>query len=353
MNNASDCNAAGTSDPRAADISDVGVSFESRDNARRVMAVLTGTDIMELLDSPATPALLVSDTDDQVVWVNESYERLSGWSLAEIRGLHPKEFLHGPQTNTADAASLLNQSRSGNTVSGRIVNYRPDGSPFHVSVESFPLIDPGGRVIGRISVQTDVSAEHYYETQWSREHQLLQAISRIQSEFILTGDDQESFRELLDDLVTLADSDAGLVGAIRRNADETSDFQVLCFRRSGSAESADVTLGPAVETSPIHQRLSELCRRVMQSGTAVRFDRETTGQRSGPDTAERQHGVETSAENGMGIPITADGQLVAVAGLSRSGAPFQSEEADFLQPLLDTIGRFTVARRRAAERRRI
>ena len=78
----------------------------------------------------------------KVVYVNKSFERITGWSFAEIKDQGPYA-LQGPETDSAVTDRLKADLEAGRPFSGSTVNYRRDGSPFPMawSISFFSLSD--------------------------------------------------------------------------------------------------------------------------------------------------------------------------------------------------------------------
>jgi PAS domain S-box-containing protein len=93
----------------------------------------------------------------EIVYVNRAFERMTGWTRAEVLGRSPR-FLQGLATDLRIFADLRERLRSGNTWEGHTVNYRKDGSAFHMEWSIVPLPDESGEIRHYVAVQRDVTA---------------------------------------------------------------------------------------------------------------------------------------------------------------------------------------------------
>ena len=92
----------------------------------------------------------------RIVYVNEAFERMTGYSAADVIGQTPR-MLQGPRSSRAE----LNRLRAalGAWASCRIcvTNYRKDGIPFDVEFEVVPVANDDGWFTHWVSIQRDVT----------------------------------------------------------------------------------------------------------------------------------------------------------------------------------------------------
>lgn len=105
-------------------------------------AVLFETVFDSLFDAVMITNTDFESTGPKVVYVNKAFERITGWSFAEIKGKGPYA-LQGPETESAVIDRLKADLDAGRPFSGATVNYRRDGSPFPMewSISFFSLSD--------------------------------------------------------------------------------------------------------------------------------------------------------------------------------------------------------------------
>ncbi len=100
----------------------------------------------------------------EIVYVNPSFERITGYSAAEVVGKDPW-FLHGEDRDQAglDVLRRAVQARSEATVLLR--NYRKDGTLFWNELRVAPILDEAGRVTHILGVGNDVTERVRYQEQ--------------------------------------------------------------------------------------------------------------------------------------------------------------------------------------------
>jgi PAS domain S-box-containing protein len=96
--------------------------------------------------------------DDPLIYANEGFERLTGYSVAEVIGRNCR-FLQGPATDPATAEALRRAILERQAITVQLLNYRKDGKPFWNRLSITPVADASGTVTHFIGVQSDVTAE--------------------------------------------------------------------------------------------------------------------------------------------------------------------------------------------------
>ena len=105
--------------------------------------------------------MVVSDPrqpDNPIVFVNDSFCRLTGYSREEIVGRNCR-FLQGPETDPAHVARLRQAVRDQVPIEMDIRNHRKDGTPFWNRLLMAPVRDVAGKVAYFFASQVDVTLE--------------------------------------------------------------------------------------------------------------------------------------------------------------------------------------------------
>lgn len=102
-------------------------------------------------------ALLATAADGRVTWVNDAFERVTGWRLEHVRGRFPTEFLLAPATEAEVVERLVANVHEGRPVRVEIACQRVGGDFFWSAADVSPLQDGAGRAEGFFVVLTDVT----------------------------------------------------------------------------------------------------------------------------------------------------------------------------------------------------
>ena len=118
-------------------------------------AILFETVFDSLFDAVMITNTNFESAGPKVVYVNKAFERITGWSFAEIKEQGPHA-LQGPDTDPAVTDRLKADLEAGRPFSGSTVNYRRDGSPFPMewSISFFSLSEDDNYYI---TIQRDIT----------------------------------------------------------------------------------------------------------------------------------------------------------------------------------------------------
>jgi PAS domain S-box-containing protein len=126
----------------------------------------------------ANDGILIADAlveDFPVVYTNPAFERITGYTRAEILGRNCR-FLQGPETDPEAVARMNAALHAREPCVVEILNYRKDGTPFWVEVSITPVRDERGKVTHFVGVQQDVTERHRAEEALRRREVFFRAI---------------------------------------------------------------------------------------------------------------------------------------------------------------------------------
>ncbi len=140
----------------------------------------------------------------RIVYVNPAFEKLTGYTLDEVRGNTPR-ILQGPLTDRSLMKQLRDDLTAERSFEGCTYNYRKDGSPYIVRWRIEPIRE-GGRVTHWVSVQRDVTELETTLARLSRTRETLQltlAVAEVGTWQQKQGDEQVMASDSLNNLFGL------------------------------------------------------------------------------------------------------------------------------------------------------
>jgi PAS domain S-box-containing protein len=115
-------------------------------------------------------AVLMTDphqTENPIVFANEAFSRLTGYSRDEALGRNCR-FLQGSDTDRETVTAIESAMSAGEGIETELLSYRKDGSPFWRSVVISPVHDRDGKLRYFLSLQKDVSAKKTVELELTK-----------------------------------------------------------------------------------------------------------------------------------------------------------------------------------------
>ena len=122
-------------------------------------------------------AVLISDLNGTITYVNPAFERITGYQAAEVIGLNPR-ILKSGRHDLAFYERMWSRLRSGEPWTGRITNRRKDGVLYEAEQTTSPIRDSKGGVVGYLTVSQDVTRSIQMENEL-RQAQKMDSIGRL------------------------------------------------------------------------------------------------------------------------------------------------------------------------------
>jgi len=111
---------------------------------------------LSLITEYTTDAILVTDTDFIITYLNKSFEKLFGYSLEDLKGKTPDSLNVEPMSIQIQQ-ELYETVASGKEYIGESQNRRKDGSTFICEYKTMPLKNQSGQIYAYVGVQRDIT----------------------------------------------------------------------------------------------------------------------------------------------------------------------------------------------------
>jgi PAS domain S-box-containing protein len=134
-------------DPRLRDEME---SLRARESESRKLA---------LVAAHSGSAVIMTDAQGRIEWVNEAFARITGYHLHEVIGKVPGAVLQGPATDPAVVRRMGDRLRSGQGFCEEVLNYARNGRSYWLAIEVQPIVAEDGRVTNFMAIERDISAE--------------------------------------------------------------------------------------------------------------------------------------------------------------------------------------------------
>jgi len=172
----------------------------------------------------AAEAVLITDPEGTIVYVNPAFERITGYNREEVLGQNPRLLKTGKQ-DTAFYKAMWSTLARGEHWSGHFSNKRKDGGIYEGETVISPVCDESGALVNYVAVQRDVTRERELEAQL-RQARKMEAVGR------LAGGIAHDFNNLLVAITGYSDL------LLARTADEPQRRHVEEIKKAGERASS-------------------------------------------------------------------------------------------------------------------
>lgn len=126
------------------------------------MASLQEIEKLSLVASKTDNLVIITDAEEKIEWVNESFIKKTGYTLNEVIGKTPR-FMQGLETDRLALDTIRKHLNASQSVTQEILNYTKDGTKFWVRVNINPVFDDRNKLVKFVAVETDVTPHKDYE----------------------------------------------------------------------------------------------------------------------------------------------------------------------------------------------
>jgi PAS domain S-box-containing protein len=117
-------------------------------------------------------AVVLTDIQGNITWVNKMFTRISGYDLNEVKGFTPGSILQGKNTDALTIKDMSTALKNEQEFNVDIINYHKNGHPYWLRINCQPLHEQG-QLVGFMSIQTDITEIKRLEQERQSERELL------------------------------------------------------------------------------------------------------------------------------------------------------------------------------------
>ncbi len=310
--------------------------------------------LLSLVADETDNSVIITDAERRIEFVNGGFERMTGYTAAEVMGRKPGDFLQGPMTDPATVDRIRVALREGVPSYTEILNYHKDGTPYWVSLAINPVRNAAGQVERYISIQANVTETKQASLKFDSKIRTISA-TNVLAEWSMAGAPLAGATAPLSSILPAEAIERVAAGeAVRREVpfpDETGakrwlDAIFSCQKRfDGSAESilmcgADVSARRQAvqETEVAVSEAVESSRRISQISATIQGIAGQTNLLALNATIEAAR----AGEAGRGFSVVAQ-EVKDLAGRAREAAQeidtLVGETTRRIQALADTMHR--------------
>lgn len=108
-------------------------------------------------------AVIVTDPEGKITWVNKGFERITEYTLPEVVGKKPGDLLQGRDTDQATKKYMSECIKSGQGFRVEILNYSKSGRKYWLDIELRPLHNSQNKLTGFMAIEQDINEKKLVE----------------------------------------------------------------------------------------------------------------------------------------------------------------------------------------------
>ncbi|MBA85961.1 MAG: hybrid sensor histidine kinase/response regulator [Rhodobacteraceae bacterium] len=141
---------------------------------------------LSLVARHAMDSVIMSDAAGRILWVNDTFTKVTGYTAQEAEGRTPGELLNGPDTSRAASEGIAIAIRAGQPHRTEILNYRKDGQKIWVETTLVPVLDDKDQVEMVVAIERDITQAREHAQQLAEAKIEAEEGARAKSRFLAT-----------------------------------------------------------------------------------------------------------------------------------------------------------------------
>jgi PAS domain S-box-containing protein len=134
--------------------------------------------------STINQGVIISDAQQNILWANNAYKKLTGYSLFDLKGRNCRGLLQGALTNPKTIKAISTALHDNLPFSGEILNYRKDGNTFWNELTILPIFNKHYQITNYMSTCRDMTALKQAERSLIHGKVEAEHASQIKSQFL-------------------------------------------------------------------------------------------------------------------------------------------------------------------------
>jgi len=139
---------------------------------------------LSLVARATSNAVVITDAQEKIEWVNAGFTRITGYSAAEVLGRRPAEVLQGPETCQEAKRKLRDAIKRGKPIKTEILNYAKDGRPYWLDMDVQPIRDENGLITNFIAIESDITERVEAEQKIRAAQAAAEAATKAKGDFL-------------------------------------------------------------------------------------------------------------------------------------------------------------------------
>jgi len=140
--------------------------------------------LLSLVASNTTSGVIINDKNGKVEWINPAFEKITGYSLDDVKGKPLGDTLKGELTDVSIIERARRLSKNKKSFEVDILSYRKNGQPMWISVINSVILNKQGEVDKYVEVIIDISSKKRVELELIAAKEEAMQLNRAKDMFI-------------------------------------------------------------------------------------------------------------------------------------------------------------------------
>lgn len=223
----------------------------------------------------------INDSNNKVTWVNAAFEKITGFSFADVKGKRFGDLIGGPDTDWSVIEKAREMTQQGKSFTIDMLAYKKDKTPIWLSVYNTVVLDEEGKVESEVGVIIDITDKKKVEEE-------LQVLSLVASntntgvsitnqygevtwvntalEKLIGYTSDELKGTILGDILSGSGTDRKLIEESRKNTKQKMPYsiEILAYKKNGDEIWLSVSNTPILNDKEQVERQVELINDITQ-----------------------------------------------------------------------------------------
>jgi PAS domain S-box-containing protein len=245
---------------------------------KRVEAELTK---LSFVASKIDNGVVINDADNKVTWINAAFEKITGFSLDDLRGKLLGDMISGPETDWSIIEKAREMTEQGKSFTVDMLAYRKDKTPIWISVYNTVVLDENGKVESEVEIIIDITDKKKVE----EELQILSLVASNTNTGVTIANENgeitwvntaledligyklnELAGKMLGDILSGTETDKQVIAKAREKAGKKQAYniEVLAHKKNGDEIWLSVSNTPILNDRGVVERQVELINDITQ-----------------------------------------------------------------------------------------
>lgn len=140
--------------------------------------------LLSLVASKTVNGVAISSSDGKIKWINDSMEKITGYTLEEFKNTRPGDLLSGEGTDMQLLETARTQAFACVPSNIELLSYKKDGSPVWLSISNTPTFNKDGSLDQQVEIINDISERKLAEQELIKTREEALQLSKAKETFL-------------------------------------------------------------------------------------------------------------------------------------------------------------------------